>query len=96
MFRGLGIRGLSFRGLRFQHTRFNGGPVKLAGCLESVRINNCRNVFKELLIFKSFQKAKISSCQKKPCDNSSVLLLFRKVICKWEGVPGFLGKKSRK
>ena len=45
----------------------------------------------EKLIFKCFQKPQISTCLNKTlCDDISILVLFRKVLLKWVGVPDFL------
>ena len=50
--------------------------------------NNCQNVYEKLVISKCFQKQQISSCQNKNfCNDSSILVLFKKVIFKWVGVP---------
>ena len=52
--------------------------------------NNCQNVYEKQVIFKCFQKPQISRCQNKTLpDDSSILLLFIKVILKWVGVPDF-------
>ena len=55
-------------------------------------VNNCQNVCERQVIFKCFQKPEISRCQYKTlCNDSSILVLFKKVILMWVGVPDLRG-----
>ena len=52
--------------------------------------NNSQNEYKKQVFFKCIQKPQIRKCYNKTlCDDSSVLLIFKKVILMWVGVPGF-------
>ena len=59
--------------------------------------NICQSVYEKQLIFTCFQKPQTSSCQNKTlCDDSSIILIFRKVIYKWVGVPDFREGQAEK
>ena len=52
--------------------------------------NNCQNESEKQVFFKCCQTPKIGRCYNKTlCDDSSILVLFKKVILKWVGVPVF-------
>ena len=52
--------------------------------------NNCQNDYEKQVILKCFQKPQIGNCYFETfCNDNSILVLFRKVILKWVGVPNF-------
>ena len=58
--------------------------------------NNCQNVYEKQVIFKCFQNPRILRCQNKTlCNESYILVLFKKVILKWVGVPDFWDRQVK-
>ena len=54
------------------------------------KANNCQNDYEKQVNFKCSQKPQIRRCYNKIlCNDSCILVLFKKVILKWVGVPDF-------
>ena len=52
--------------------------------------NNCQNDYEKQVIFKCSQKPQIRRCYNNTlCNDSSILVLFKKAILKWARVPHF-------
>ena len=50
--------------------------------------NNCQNDYEKQVIFECSQKPQIKRCYNNTlCNDSSIVVLFKKVILKWVGVP---------